>query len=170
MKPNAGQNRQSGSAQRVSNITELDAEAKRGQIQLQRFKAFFQSLNIDTIENGALEQLYGPALVFEDSFHRIEGRQAFKDYCRNLYENVKHIQFVFHDEWCDHKQGMLTWTMTFSHSRIRRGRPIEVEGASHIRFDDQVIYHRDYFDGGALLYEHLPLLGGLIQQIKKRMN
>jgi len=32
-----------------------------------------------------------------------------------------------------------------------------------------VTYHRDYFDLGALIYERVPVLGGLIRGIKGRM-
>ena len=49
------------------------------------------------------------------------------------------------------------------------GKPISVQGTSHIRFTDKVYFHQDYFDGGALLYEHVPVLGSIIQQLKKRM-
>jgi hypothetical protein len=65
---------------------------------------------------------------------------------------------------------MLTWTMTFSHPRLRGGRSISVEGASEISFDEKVYFHQDYFDGGNLLYEHVPVLGSVISYLKKRMN
>jgi hypothetical protein len=32
-----------------------------------------------------------------------------------------------------------------------------------------VYLHRDYFDAGALLYEHLPVLGTLIGWLKRRL-
>jgi len=37
---------------------------------------------------------------------------------------------------------------------------------SHLKFaDGKVISHRDYFDLGEMLYEHIPLLGGVIKSI-----
>jgi hypothetical protein len=35
---------------------------------------------------------------------------------------------------------------------------------------DKVYRHRDYFDAGALLYEHLPVLGRVIAWLKRRMG
>ena len=34
---------------------------------------------------------------------------------------------------------------------------------------DRVHFHQDYFDAGALLYEHLPLMGGAIRWLKGRL-
>jgi hypothetical protein len=34
----------------------------------------------------------------------------------------------------------------------------------------KIYYHRDYFDMGAMLYEHLPLLGRIIQRLKHRLG
>jgi hypothetical protein len=64
---------------------------------------------------------------------------------------------------------MLIWTMRYAHPRLNKGNEITLEGASHIRYEEKVYYHRDYFDGGRLLYEHVPLLGSVIKQLKKRM-
>jgi len=163
--------KQTGSA--VLNTENFASGAVHGnsaQLVVDRFKSFYQCLNRDTLDTGELEKLYGEDLVFEDSFHRIEGRNEFKAYCRNLYENVQHIQFVFHDEWVKDRSAVLTWTMTFSHPRLKGGKPVQVSGASEIRFTDKVTHHRDYFDGGALLYEHIPLLGSVVQQLKKRLS
>jgi hypothetical protein len=43
---------------------------------------------------------------------------------------------------------------------------------SYLQFDKagKVRYHRDYFDLGAMLYEHLPLLGSLVKTIKRRLG
>ena len=35
--------------------------------------------------------------------------------------------------------------------------------------DDKIIVHQDFFDGGAMLYEHLPVMGWAIRKLKERM-
>ncbi len=65
---------------------------------------------------------------------------------------------------------MLTWTMNYSHPRLKGGRNIAVEGATQLRFSNLVVSHQDYFDGGNVLYEHIPILSTVIAQLKKRMN
>ena len=36
--------------------------------------------------------------------------------------------------------------------------------------DGKVIYQRDFLDVGAMIYEHVPLLGKVIRYLKQRMN
>ena len=58
-----------------------------------------------------------------------------------------------------------------NHPSLRAGDTIRVEGASYLRtHNGKIYYHRDYFDMGAMLYEHLPLLGRIVQRIKKRLG
>ncbi|MEL7287824.1 MAG: nuclear transport factor 2 family protein, partial [Pseudomonadota bacterium] len=63
------------------------------------------------------------------------------------------------------------WTMDLQHPKLQKGAPISVNGVSHLKFrDGQVIYHRDYFDLGEMLYENLPLLGSVVRTIKQRLG
>ena len=65
---------------------------------------------------------------------------------------------------------MLTWTMSYQHPKLNNGELIAVKGASQLDFKQgKVVSHRDYFDGGALLYEHIPLLKRVIHFLKNRM-
>ncbi len=139
-----------------------------------RFKRLYQQLNAGNAHGSLIDQVYSPEMVFEDSFHRIEGVPDFKAYCASVYENLSYCHFEFHQSWINQEDAMLIWTMRYAHPRLNKGNEITLEGASHIRFDNiryegKVYYHRDYFDGGRLLYEHVPLLGSVIKQLKKRM-
>lgn len=136
---------------------------------VERFQDLYHNLNRDTCDTGIIEAVYDLDLLFEDSFHRLESRQQFIDYCESLYENVQSISFDFHDAWISDNDAMLTWTMRYRHPRIKGGAEVSIEGSSLIRFNNKVYYHRDYFDGGEMLYENLPILGRLIKQLKKRM-
>lgn len=139
-----------------------------------RFQSLFQTLTADNSQGPLLDQVYQRNMVFQDSFHRIEGLPAFKDYCESVYENVTECGFNFHRRWVTEHDAMMTWTMSYRHPRLKKGRLIEFEGSSEIRFgldgdNFKVFYHRDFFDGGQLLYEHVPLLGSVIQKLKQRM-
>jgi hypothetical protein len=82
---------------------------------------------------------------------------------------VELSSFVFEDEIVQGNSAVLTWTMSLKHPRLNGGDVVTVPGSTHIRFRDKVTYHRDYFDGGAMLYEHLPLIGLVIRMIKERV-
>ncbi len=118
-----------------------------------------------------LDELYHPDVVFEDAAHRLEGRGALYEYFQSLYTNVIRCDFVIHEQQQVGDTGFLTWTMELLHPKLQNGTPIMVNGATHLKFSDgQVIYHRDYFDLGEMLYENLPLLGAVIKIVKQRLG
>lgn len=118
-----------------------------------------------------LNEVYHPDVVFEDSAHRLEGRRALCDYFQALYANVTQCEFIIHEQQQVGDSGFITWTMELQHPNLKRGKPIRVNGASHLKFSQQqVVYHRDYFDLGEMVYENLPLLGAVIKIVKQRLS
>lgn len=152
-----------------SDLAPLPEDKAKSQLLIEHFKSLYRSMCAEDLQHELFNEVYAENLLFQDSFHKIETREAFAQYCAELYENLKSCDFDFHDEWVNEGQAMLTWTMTYRHPKLKRGRHISVEGASHLRFNQKVYFHQDYFDGGALLYEHIPLLGSVIQKLKNRM-
>ncbi|MCA0937005.1 nuclear transport factor 2 family protein [Vibrio alginolyticus] len=118
-----------------------------------------------------LDEIYHPDVVFEDSAHRLEGRAALYDYFQSLYANVNRCDFMIDEQQQVGDTGFLIWRMELQHPKLQNGAPILVNGASHLKFSQgQVIYHRDYFDLGEMLYENLPLLGSVIKIVKQRLG
>ncbi|EWG97873.1 nuclear transport factor 2 family protein [Halomonas sp. BC04] len=139
---------------------------------LEAFCAFFNKLDKSYTQN--LYQVYTDDVVFTDPLHHIEGREALERYFQGLYENVTECRFEFHDRLRQGTEACVTWTMRLSHPRLARGRPVLVEGCSRLSFstDDprRVCRHRDFFDAGAMLYEHLPILGPTVRVLKRRLG
>ena len=117
-----------------------------------------------------LDSLYSQDISFTDPLHQVHGISALQAYFAELYSNVEQLHFDFHafDNVAD-GEGYLRWTMSFCHPRLASGQHIQVQGCSHLLWHDKVYRHRDYFDAGALLYEHLPVLGRLVRWLKGRM-
>lgn len=137
---------------------------------LANFCAFFNKLDKTYTKN--LHEVYTEEVVFNDPLHHIEGRDALTRYFAAMYENVERCQFTYHTQQQQGYQAFVTWTMTFEHARLARGKPIRVEGCSALTLadDGRVTRHHDYFDAGAMLYEHLPLMGQAIRWLKHRLN
>ncbi|HXR02315.1 MAG TPA: nuclear transport factor 2 family protein [Pseudomonas sp.] len=118
-----------------------------------------------------LGELYSDDIAFADPLHEVHGLPALRQYFAQLYANVRELRFKFdaYDQVREGK-GYLRWTMTYRHPRLNQGEPIVVQGCSHLLWrEDKVFQHRDFFDAGALLYEHLPLMGRLIRWLKGRL-
>ncbi|MEE1947956.1 nuclear transport factor 2 family protein [Pseudomonas alcaligenes] len=135
---------------------------------LRRFATEFAALDAGNLAR--LGELYSDDVLFRDPLHEVRGLPALQRYFAEMYANVGRLDFDFHgfDQVCD-GEGYLRWTMHFRHPRLRGGAPISVDGCSHLLWRDKVYQHRDYFDAGAMLYEHLPLMGGVIAWLKRRL-
>ncbi|PMH46765.1 transcriptional regulator [Vibrio sp. 10N.286.49.B3] len=130
---------------------------------------FYQTLSKDTVHR--LDEIYHTDIIFEDAAHKISGIDNLNRYFDALYKNVIRCDFDIQDQQEVGNSGFITWIMYLEHPKLSAGATIEVHGTSHIRFfENKVIYHRDYFDLGAMLYEHLPLLGSIVKRIKARLG
>ena len=45
---------------------------------------------------------------------------------------------------------------------------IVYEGVSKLEFNEKIYKHQDFYDLGAMLYEHIPVLGSLVKIIKTK--
>ncbi|MDN3609673.1 nuclear transport factor 2 family protein [Vibrio ostreicida] len=129
----------------------------------------YQQLNKNNLH--LLHDVYHNDVIFEDGAHRLEGWSSLKAYFDTLYTNVNRCQFDIKEHQQLGEVGFLTWVMTLEHPKLQSGQAITVNGVSHLKFaQGRVVYHRDYFDLGEMLYENLPLLGTVIKSIKKRLG
>jgi len=133
---------------------------------------FFQQLNKDRMD--LVEQFYDANVEFLDPMVHFKNRDLVKRYYEKLYRNVDSIRFDFSGVTQQGDTHMAVWTMTLTAKNFNGGRPVVVDGVSHVRFaageGGKAIYHRDYFDMGAFVYEHVPILSALIRLVKKIMS
>ncbi len=135
----------------------------------QRFRKLYNELNKDTLEK--LSDLYDPDTAFIDPIHTVHGLGELTEYCRNLYANVKSIQFEYHDVSYGPQIFHQDWTMTFEHPKMNKGEPISVAGSTRVRVNELglITEHRDYYDVGEMIYRNIPVVGSFIELINKRL-
>lgn len=136
---------------------------------LQGFARRFATLDAGNLDR--LGELYREDIEFRDPLHHIQGLAALQDYFAQLYANASDLRYQFHgaDE-VGTGHGYLRWTLHFRHPRLNGNQPISLQGCSHLQWTDRVHVHQDYFDAGALLYEHVPVVGGVIRWLKGRLS
>lgn len=135
---------------------------------LEKFRHFysgFDAANLDT-----LGEFYTPDVVFKDPVHKLVGLVSMRDYMANLCRELQHCHFRFHRCIEQGDLAFLTWTMSFAHPKVAGGQPLELDGSTEIHFQgERICYHCDYYDMGAMLYEHLPLIGPMVRWLRKRL-
>ena len=119
-----------------------------------------------------LEPIYSPTVTFIEPAGEIHGREQVFRHFRESCENLIDCRFVFDDqlEICNHDRACLVWSMQFRHRKLSGGKQITTSGISLLKFTDQIELHRDWFDLGQTVYEHVPLIGSIIRLIKGRMQ
>ena len=137
---------------------------------LETFLHTYQHLNKDNLDS--LKDIYSDDVQFIDPAHEIQGLDNLQHYFQELYQNARNVQFSFSNTSQSGHEAFVEWEMAFNHPKLSKGRQINVPGVSRLRFNEsgKVMYHRDFFDLGAMLYERLPLIGSLISFIKRRLG
>ena len=134
---------------------------------IERFKAFYRELKPEKFDQ--IEELYAPAIIFKDPVHQIRGVDYLHRYFVDLCADLDSCRFEFLDELSQHDSCYIKWDMHFSHPRLGQ-EVISVRGMTQLKLkEEKIIYHEDVYDLGAMLYEHLPLIGSATRWLKKRL-
>lgn len=134
---------------------------------IKNFIDVYSQLSIENLH--LLNQVYSDDVIFIDPMHRIQGIENLGEYFRALYQNLTSCQFDIQEVIVLNDEAAIYWQMTYQHAKLNKGAPIVVDGHSHIKnIQDEITYHRDYLDLGAMLYEHLPLIGSLTKWVKSK--
>jgi hypothetical protein len=147
------------------------SESSQTATRKERIVKAFNDLRADNLH--ILDQFYHPKLKFLDPIGEIDGLPAMKAYYANMYETVTDIRFDFDTLTEEGANIMASWTMVLKAKGLNGGEEVSVKGVSHLKFDSEsnlVIYHRDYFDMGAFIYEYIPVLGTFVRMVKKKLS
>jgi ketosteroid isomerase-like protein len=144
----------------LDQLTESDLK------QISRFKDFYRNLHQTDLSR--ITDIYDDSVVFRDPVHSLKGVADLHAYMSDLCENLSSCRFEYLDQVVEEGAAFIKWDMHFSHKSLG-GDVISVRGISHIQFRDKIYYHEDTYDMGALLYENVPLLGGITRWLKGRL-
>lgn len=136
---------------------------------LNDFLAVYQILDKENLH--LLKTIYHENVIFIDPMHHVEGQSHLIEYFSHLYTNLLSCDFMVNEVVQQGNNAAIYWDMTYQHPKLRSGQPVVVQGHSLLKMlDNKVVYHRDYVDIGAMLYEHIPVVGRVIKSIKRRAS
>ena len=138
---------------------------------LKQTEALFNNFNSNTLH--LADGFYDPDVVFQDPIVELKGRDALKAYYADMYENVTSIRFDFSGGIEKEDEAVVFWTMEVRSKGFKGGEPVLLDGVSYVKFGGEsgkAVYHRDYFDMGAFVYENIPVLGSIIRYTKKKLS
>ncbi len=154
--------------QEIKQTDELN-EQKELSLWLTNFIKIYQQLSTENLH--LLDEIYHQDIVFIDPMHQLQGLENLHGYFSKLFQQLSYCQFDIEQIIEQGHEAAVYWSMHYQHPRLNAGKVVSVCGSSHIKgCGDKVIFHRDYLDLGAMLYEQLPVLGRMITWLKNRAS
>lgn len=136
---------------------------------VEKFTQFYQQLEPKDVCQ--LNQLYDENVVFIDPVAKHTGLAALQDYFDRLLKHTDSCRFDIKCVSDTQPRVFVSWQMLFIHPRLNSGKQVTVNGVTELEFKlDKVVFHRDYYDLGEMLYENIPVLGALVRLLKKRLG
>ena len=133
-----------------------------------RFSRFYNGLALDSLTG--LAEVYDEAVTFIDPVTSHRGLASLSVYFGRLLAATTAGEFTINQMRFGDTDGWVTWTMNFRHPRLNRGEWIAVEGVSVMELrSNRIVFQRDYYDMGEMVYERLPLLGRLVRKLRERL-
>ncbi|MFC0141683.1 nuclear transport factor 2 family protein [Erwinia mallotivora] len=139
------------------------------QATLERLVTLYQQL--DKIDLSQLAEVYHDDICLIDPVAEHTRLHVVEHYFASLLKNLHYCRFEVSECHLFNGTALLIWQMIYAHPALQRGSEQHLSGSSHLRFhDEKIIYQRDYYDMGTMLYEKIPVLGSVIRQLKKRLQ
>ena len=134
----------------------------------------FENLSADKVQ--ALGHWYAADARFKDPFKEVQGVAAIEAIFDHMFDSLHEPRFVVTDRVVQGAQCFLVWDFVFRFKTMDTQTQQCIRGGSHLKFAQHtdgtwlISLHRDYWDAAEELYEKLPLVGGVMRWLKKRVN
>jgi hypothetical protein len=133
-----------------------------------QFKQLYQTFDEHTVSK--LPQIYSPTIIFKDPIHQLHGLEPLRRYFANFCQRETYCQFEFVNQIVGVDQAFFQWNMHYSHPKLNAGKRLMLNGGTLIKFESHITYHEDFYDMGAMIYRHLPVLGWAVKKINNHMK
>jgi steroid Delta-isomerase len=135
----------------------------------QAYARYFDTLS--PASKDALKKLVHPDVHFVDPFNDIQGADKLMAVFDHMFETTKEPRFVTEPPVVSGNTAFIKWRFTCTIENPFYKKPMAIDGVSEVRFDETglITAHIDYWDAARQLYEKLPLLGGLLRFVRRRL-
>ncbi len=139
---------------------------------LERFKGFLKGIGNASFIQENTRKVYTSEAFLDDTLVVHHGAAAIEKYFVKTAANLTHCGVTIDDVSKSGENYYIRWTMIFEAPAMSGGEPVQSVGISQVRFDREgkVAFHQDFWDSGRNFYAHLPVAGGVIGYIRKRLQ
>ncbi|WP_262965607.1 nuclear transport factor 2 family protein [Methylobacter psychrophilus] len=142
--------------------------------QNQRIQPLIKLFNkIETVSLAdQIAKTYAEKLYFNDTIVTLHTRQDLLKYMQHTQKSLDSMSFEVLGTQEKGNDMFVRWTMNTRFTVMGQSQNIQSVGMSHLRFnsDGKIILHQDYWDSMQGFYQHLPIIGGILQWIKNGLQ
>ena len=150
----------------------LDAGGPGEQAALERFKGFLEGIGDVKFVRENTTKVYAADAYLDDTLVVHHGADEIEAYFVKTSETMTSYQVTIDDVARSGSDYYVRWTMVFAAPALSGGNPVHSIGVSQIRLDREgkVAFHQDFWDSGKNFYGHLPVIGGAVGYVRKRLE
>ena len=162
------QKAKTSASSQAADLSEADAKEA-----LDRFGKFLQGIGSGEFIEREITNVYAENAYLNDTLKTLTNREEIKQHFIKTSQTMTSYSLEIDDISKSTKGNgyYIRWTMKFSAPKLASGKEIVSIGMSHVVFDTdgKVLLHQDFWDSSAGMFEHVPIIGGGIRMIKKRL-
>jgi len=152
-----------------TSISDSPVLEKRG---IQAFATFLQKIHDKAYVKEHTAKVYAKDAYLNDTLVTHHGPEEIKAYFLETADTMEQYEVTIDDTASSGPDHYVRWTMVFSAPKLNSGKPVHSVGMSHVRLNDEgkVIMHQDFWDSGTNIYGQIPVVGGIIETIRRRFE
>ena len=152
--------------------TDLEATGAAANAGLKAFGTFLQKIDDKSYVESNTAKVYAENAYLNDTLVTHHGPEEIKAYFLETADTMESYEVTIDDIASSGNEHYVRWTMVFSAPKLNGGNPVHSVGMSHVRLNSEgkVVMHQDFWDSGMNIYGQLPVLGGVIESIRKRFE
>ena len=150
----------------------LEAGGPGEKAALQRFSSFLQGIgDVKYVRENTLK-VYSADAYLDDTLAVHHGAAEIEAYFIKTSETMTDYHVTVDDVARSGNDYYVRWTMKFAAPALSGGKPVTSVGISQVRFnrEGKVAFHQDFWDSGKNFYAHLPVIGGAVGYVSKRLK
>lgn len=126
---------------------------------------WFETLTPATLTSVGM--IYAHDAVFIDPFNQLKGIQSVRAVYQHMFDTLVSPRFVITKSVVEAQSGFMTWDFVFE----RQGQSLSIAGCTHFELNEAglITLHQDYWDPAQQLYERIPVLGGVLRMLRRKL-
>ncbi|MCG5500009.1 nuclear transport factor 2 family protein [Ectothiorhodospira lacustris] len=135
-----------------------------------RYADFFTQLKEPDLQR--LDEFFAPDARFKDPFNDVTGLEQIAAVFRHMFRQCPAPRFYVHCWATQGNTAFFHWRFMDRDEGADGRMSLDVDGISRVLFNDEgkVFSHIDYWDTAEYLYDQIPLLGGMLRFVRRRIG